>query len=82
MNPQAQVPQSAPTLQARPPPAPPINEPLAQSVLLELRSAIRGRTHAELTVTGAGDAPGIDAALTVLIARGQVVRRGSKFFVA
>jgi hypothetical protein len=70
----------APTAQAPAPPA--HSEALTQPILLELRSAIRGRALADLVQTGLGDSAGIEAALTLLIARGQVVRRGSKFFVA
>ena len=65
------------------PSAPPVlSEALAQTVISELRSAIRGRTQAELSAAGAGDATTVQSALSALIARGQVVQRGSKFFVA
>jgi len=59
-----------------------LSEALAQTVISELRSAIRGRTQAELSAAGAGDATTVQSALSALIARGQVVQRGSKFFVA
>jgi hypothetical protein len=58
------------------------DEALGRSVMMELRSAIRGRTLSDLSGVGLGEAGAVEAALDLLIARGQVVRRGSKFFVA
>ncbi len=53
--------------------------PLEQAVLLEVRSALRGRSSDEIARTVPGDA---DGALRSLVARGAVVRRGQRYFPA
>jgi hypothetical protein len=51
-------------------------------MLLDIRSAIRGRSMAELA-NGLSTAPELaQEALTLLVARGMVVRRGHKYFAA
>jgi len=64
------------------PAAPRVDEKLCGALLVELRSAIRGRTLAELTqhLTHAEETTLL--ACRLLEGRGQVVRRGSKYFVA
>jgi hypothetical protein len=57
-------------------------EGLCGALLLELRSAIRGRTLAELTSTFTHAEETTLRACRLLEDRGQVVRRGSKYFVA
>lgn len=55
---------------------------LSAPVLTELRSAIRGRTLAELC-SNLNQAPAaVTAACSLLVARGQAVQRGQKYFVA
>ena len=59
-----------------------VSEPLCKAVFSELRAAIRGRTPADLvSLTGEGQAA-VEGACELLVARGQAVRRGMKFFVA
>jgi HEAT repeat protein len=64
------------------PPKPRVDEKLCSALLIELRSAIRGRTLAELTqhLTHAEETTLL--ACRLLEGRGQVVRRGTKYFVA
>jgi HEAT repeat protein len=64
------------------PAKPRVDEKLCGALLIELRSAIRGRTLAELTqhLTHAEETTLL--ACRLLEGRGQVVRRGSKYFVA
>ncbi len=64
------------------PATPRVDEKLCGALLLELRSAIRGRSLAELTqhLTHAEETTLL--ACRLLEGRGQVVRRGSKYFVA
>jgi hypothetical protein len=51
-------------------------------MLLDIRSAIRGRSMAELA-NGLSTPPELaQEALTLLVARGMVVRRGHKYFAA
>ncbi len=59
-----------------------VDEPLCNAMLLEIRTAIRGRTLAELVKSARVDAGAAQEACELLIARGQVVRRGQKFFAA
>lgn len=59
-----------------------VDEKLCGAVMIELRSSIRGRTLAELTqhLTHAEETTLL--ACRLLEGRGQVVRRGTKYFVA
>ncbi|MGO9829446.1 MAG: HEAT repeat domain-containing protein [Myxococcaceae bacterium] len=57
-------------------------EALCEPVLQELQSAMRGCTLAELVRLLAAPAEVIESACALLTARGQVVRRGMKLFVA
>jgi hypothetical protein len=51
-------------------------------VVLEVRIAIRGRSLPELAqMTGAGTEP-LQQACELLVARGQLIRRGQKYFAA
>jgi hypothetical protein len=67
---------------ALPPAAPSAPEELCQRLLIEVRSALRGRTLAELCEWLGASAHGVKEACELLLARGQFVRRGQKFFVA
>lgn len=64
------------------PAAPRVDEQLCGALMVELRSAIRGRTLAELTqhLTHAEETTLL--ACRLMEGRGQVVRRGNKYFVA
>jgi hypothetical protein len=53
--------------------------PVEAAVLLELRSALRGRTPEEIARVVPG---GADRALAALVARGDAVRRGARYFPA
>jgi hypothetical protein len=53
--------------------------PVESAVLLELRSALRGRTPEEISQVVPG---GADRALAALVARGAAVQRGTRYFPA
>jgi hypothetical protein len=53
--------------------------PLEEAVLLELRSALRGRTPDEISRVVPG---GADRALAALVARGAAIQRGARYFPA
>ena len=53
--------------------------PGEEAVLLELRSALRGRTPEEIARVVPG---GVDGALAALVARGSAVKRGVRYFPA
>jgi hypothetical protein len=53
--------------------------PGEEAVLLELRSALRGRTPEEIARVVPG---GADRALAALVARGAAVKRGVRYFPA
>lgn len=79
----AQVEPSPPALgvpAARPGPSP--VETLCTSLMADIRSAIRGRSMGELTAALSAPVELAQEALTLLLARGVVVRRGHKYFVA
>ncbi|MBK7863552.1 MAG: HEAT repeat domain-containing protein [Archangiaceae bacterium] len=59
-----------------------VAEALCAPVLVELRTAIRGRTVSELCTTFNQPQAVVTAACAALQARGQAVQRGQKFFVA
>lgn len=65
---------------ARPGPSP--VETLCTSLMADIRSAIRGRSMGELTAALSAPVELAQEALTLLLARGAVVRRGHKYFVA
>lgn len=65
---------------ARPGPSP--VEALCTSLMADIRSAIRGRSMGELTAAVSAPVELAQEALTLLLARGAVVRRGHKYFVA
>ncbi|XXF77543.1 HEAT repeat domain-containing protein [Myxococcaceae bacterium GXIMD 01537] len=77
---------AAPQGPARPAPAPravvsPV-ETLCAPMLHDIRCSVRGRSMGELS-SGLSAAPELaQEALTLLVARGQVVRRGHKYFAA
>ncbi|MFN0061887.1 MAG: HEAT repeat domain-containing protein [Myxococcaceae bacterium] len=58
------------------------DEHVAGAVLNELRAAIRGKTPLELSNGASASEDVVGQALALLIARGQVVRRGLKYFTA
>jgi hypothetical protein len=65
------------------PEAPPaVPEDLCASLLVEVRAAIRGRTPGELAQLTGGGPDAVNAACELLVARGEVVRRGQKYFMA
>jgi hypothetical protein len=57
-------------------------EALCSQVLAEVRVAVRGRSLAELTAALTAPLELAQEALTLLSARGAVVRRGHKYFAA
>jgi hypothetical protein len=60
----------------------PSPEFLCQPVLSQLQSAMRGRSLGELVQLLGAPAEAVEVACALLTARGQVVRRGTKLFVA
>ncbi len=71
---------------ARPAPAPAARlspvEALCAPMLTDIRSAVRGRSMGELASGLTTSAELVQEALTLLVARGMVVRRGHKYFAA
>ena len=67
---------------ALPPAAPVVSEALCGQVASELRMAIRGRTAPELAQLTQAAGEAVLQACELLVARGQLVRRGQKYFVA
>ena len=59
-----------------------LGEQLSAPVMVELRAAIRGRTLAELSSNLNQPPAAVTAACAQLVARGQAVQRGQKYFVA
>ncbi|MFP2934481.1 hypothetical protein ACLESO_57105, partial [Pyxidicoccus sp. 3LG] len=57
-------------------------EELCSRMLGEVRSAVRGRSLVELAVALSAPSELAQEALTLLSARGAVVRRGHKYFAA
>ncbi|NTX51197.1 HEAT repeat domain-containing protein [Myxococcus sp. CA039A] len=84
----APVPAAAPApraAEARPPSGRPGASPveaLCAQMLMEVRVAVRGRSLAELTTALGAPVELAQEALTLLSARGSVVRRGHKYFAA
>jgi HEAT repeat protein len=77
----APVPTPAPsTPTARPGPS--AVETVCSSLMLDIRAAIRGRSLGELTAALAAPVELAQEALTLLLARGAVIRRGHKYFAA
>jgi hypothetical protein len=74
---------AAPKAAAKPRvPAAALDEALCNALVFEVRCAIRGRTLGELTASSDAAPKAVEAACELLVARGQFVRRGKKFFVA
>lgn len=74
---------AAPKAAAKPrAPAAALDEALCNALVFEVRCAIRGRTLGELTASSDAAPKAVEAACELLVARGQFVRRGKKFFVA
>ncbi len=70
---------------ARPAPARPSASPveaLCTQMLVEVRAAVRGRSLVELAVALSAPSELAQEALTLLSARGAVIRRGHKYFAA
>ncbi|MHB8872113.1 MAG: HEAT repeat domain-containing protein [Myxococcaceae bacterium] len=65
-----------------PPPARVVSEELCSALVIEVRSAIRGRSLADLSGATTREAVAVEEALGLLAARGEVVRRGAKYFAA
>ncbi|WP_224363590.1 HEAT repeat domain-containing protein [Hyalangium versicolor] len=65
---------------ARPGPSP--VEALCSSFMADIRAAIRGRSLGELTTALSAPVELAQEALTLLLARGAVIRRGHKYFAA
>jgi hypothetical protein len=57
-------------------------ETLCTSLMADIRSAIRGRSVGELTAALSAPIEVAQEALTLLLARGAVIRRGHKYFAA
>jgi HEAT repeat protein len=83
------APASAPTSAPAPAPSAPAARPgpspvetLCASLMGDIRSAIRGRSLGELTAALAAPVELAQEALTLLLARGAVIRRGHKYFAA
>ncbi|HMK74121.1 MAG TPA: wire protein, partial [Myxococcaceae bacterium] len=62
--------------------APRTAEMLCEGVLAELQTAMRGRSVPELVEVLRAQAEVVESACVLLTARGQVVRRGKRLFVA
>lgn len=79
----ASVPAPAPEPRVPAPrPGPSPVETLCTSLMADIRSAIRGRSMGELTAALAAPVEAAQEALTLLLARGAVIRRGHKYFAA
>lgn len=65
-----------------PRPGPSPVETLCTSLMADIRSAIRGRSMGELTAALSAPVEVAQEALTLLLARGAVIRRGHKYFAA
>lgn len=71
----------APPAPRAPEPAP-VAEALCQAVMAEIRCSIRGRTLEELASAHPHGGGELERACALLAARGQVIRRGHKYFAA
>jgi hypothetical protein len=79
----ASVPPAAPEPRVPAPRAGPSPvETLCTSLMADIRSAIRGRSMGELTSALSAPVEAAQEALTLLLARGAVIRRGHKYFAA
>ncbi|HZY03283.1 MAG TPA: HEAT repeat domain-containing protein [Anaeromyxobacteraceae bacterium] len=58
------------------------SDPLEESVVAEIRAALRGRTLDELAAVVPGGRPAAEVALRSLTARGALTRRGARFFAS
>jgi hypothetical protein len=73
---------TAAAVKAAPLPPPQVSEALCSAVADEIRVSIRGRTLSDLTASTGEPPSSVEQACELLIARGQVVRRGQKYFAA
>ena len=80
--PAVRVPPAGAVALSPPPPEAPSIEPLCASVMFEIRCAIRGRTLPDLVRSSESEEARVAQACELLLARGQVVRRGLKYFTA
>jgi hypothetical protein len=55
---------------------------LDEAVLAEIRTALRGRTAAELTLALGRPPVQVEATLRALVARGRIAPRGPRWFMA
>jgi HEAT repeat protein len=62
--------------------APDTSESLCLSVMTEIRCALRGRSLSELVSVSQSSPEAVEQTCDLLVARGQVVRRGLKYFAA
>ncbi len=58
------------------------SESLCTSIIAEIRCAIRGRSLSDLLCVCGASQPAVQETCELLVARGQVVRRGTKYFAA
>jgi HEAT repeat protein len=68
--------------EALPEAAPAVPEDLCSALTVEVRAAIRGRTLAELVQMTRASSEAVNSACELLVARGELVRRGQKYFTA
>jgi hypothetical protein len=57
-------------------------DPLEEAIVVEVRSALRGRTPDELAAALPAGTAAVQAALSALVARGTLAQRGSRFFMS
>jgi len=63
-------------------PPPVVSETLCTALMEEIRCTLRGRTLADLSAQSRETPSTVEQACELLIARGQVLRRGQKYFAA
>jgi hypothetical protein len=61
---------------------PPSQGSLEQSIVSEVRAALRGRSSDELARLVSAEPAAVEAALAALVARGTLARRGARFFMS
>ncbi len=57
-------------------------DPLEEAIVVEVRSALRGRTPDEIAAALPAGTAAVQAALSALVARGTLAQRGSRFFMS